>query len=157
MTDACATAFAEVTRGPGSLMIRYFQLHVVPNFRQFRYDEPFLSYGPIFAKVHRTTANNLDICKVKHTNMHATYTTEAQLFVRFPLRWGVFELWPSFWKSAPNNPKWPWHVQGQKYQHACYIPPEAQISVTFALRWAVLEEIEIFLNFPFVTMYKLNY
>ncbi len=30
---------------------------------------------------------------------------------------------PNFRKSALNDPKWPWHVQGQKYQHACYIHP----------------------------------
>ncbi len=38
------------------------------------YDEPFLSYGPIFGKVHRMTPNDLDMFKVKNTNMHATYT-----------------------------------------------------------------------------------
>ncbi len=29
------------------------------------YNGPFLSYGPCFGKVHRTTPNDLDICKVK--------------------------------------------------------------------------------------------
>ena len=99
----------------------------------------FLSYGPIFGKVHRMTPNDLDMFKVKNTNMHVTYTPEAQIFVRFALRWAVFELRPYFRKSAPNDPKWPWHVQGQKYQHACYIHPWAQIFVRFALRWAVFE------------------
>ena len=61
--------------------------------------------------------------KVKYTNMLGTSTPEAQIFVRFTLWWAVFWLWANFWKSAPNDPKWPWHVQGQKYQHACYIHP----------------------------------
>ncbi len=43
------------------------------------------------------------------------------MFVRFALRWVVFELRHNFWKSAPNDPKWPWHVKGQQYQYACYI------------------------------------
>ncbi len=30
--------------------------------------------------------------KVKSTNMHATYTTRAQIFARFALRLAVFEL-----------------------------------------------------------------
>ena len=87
------------------------------------YDEPFLSYGPIFGKVHRMTPNDLDMFKVKNTNMHVTYTPEAQIFVLFALRSAVFELWRNFQKSAPNDHKWPWHVQGQKYQYACYIHP----------------------------------
>ncbi len=50
------------------------------------YDEPFLSYGPIFGTVHRMTPNDLDMFKVKNTNMHVAYTPEAQMFVRFTLR-----------------------------------------------------------------------
>ncbi len=87
------------------------------------YDEPFLSYGPIFGKVHRMTPNALDMFKVKNTKMHITNTPEAQIFVRFDLRWAVLEIQRNFRKSAPNNPNWPWHVQSQKYQHACYIQP----------------------------------
>ena len=30
---------------------------------------------------------------------------------------------PFFRKSAPSDPKWPWHVKGHKYQYACYIYP----------------------------------
>ncbi len=33
------------------------------------YDEPFLSYGAIFGKVHRMTPNDLDMFKVKNTNI----------------------------------------------------------------------------------------
>ncbi len=39
------------------------------------------------------TPNDLDIFKVKNTNMHATYTKLAQIGVRFP-QWVVFELRP---------------------------------------------------------------
>ena len=73
-----------------------------------------------FRKVHRMTPNHLDIFKVKNTNMHATYIAEAQIYIRFALRWAIFELRPNLWKSAPNDPKWPWH---EKYQHACYKHP----------------------------------
>ena len=52
------------------------------------YDNPFLSYGEIFRKVHRMTPNNLDMFNVKNTNMDVTYryTPEAQIFVPFALR-----------------------------------------------------------------------
>ena len=79
--------------------------------------------------------------KVKNTNMHATYAPEAHIFVRFTLRWAVFELHPFIRKSAQNDPEWPWHVQGEKYQYVCYIHPthEAQIFICLALRLAVFE------------------
>ncbi len=74
--------------------------------------------------------------------MHTTYTpySEAQILVRFAL-WGViFELCFFFRKGAMNDPKWPWHVQGQKYQYACYvIHPEAQMLLGFADRWPTFE------------------
>ena len=35
------------------------------------YDEPFLSYCSIYGKVHRMTPNDIDMFKVKNTNMHA--------------------------------------------------------------------------------------
>ncbi len=79
---------------------------------------------PNFRKgVHRMTPNDLDTFKVKNTNRHVKYKPEVQIFICFPPRWAVFELWPNFRKSGPNDPKWPWHVQGQKYKHACYIHP----------------------------------
>ncbi len=79
-----------------------------------------------FAKVHRMTQNDLDMLKVKNTNIRATNTPETQISVRFAIRWAVSELWPNFRKSAPNDPKWSWHVPGQKYQHVCYIHPQRQ-------------------------------
>ncbi len=53
--------------------------------------------------------------------MHATFTPKAQIFSYFALWWAIFDLRPFFLKSATNDPKRPWHVQGQKYQYACYI------------------------------------
>ena len=86
------------------------------------------------------TPSDLDMFKVKNTNMHVTYTPGAQIFVCFALWWAVFELRPNFWKSAPNDPKWPWHVQGQKYQYACYIHPWGpNFRPCFTLRQAVFE------------------
>ncbi len=49
-----------------------------------------------------------------------------------------------FWVTAQllekctERPKWPWHVQGQKYQHAANTP-EAQTFVRFALWWAIFD------------------
>ncbi len=64
------------------------------------------------------TPNNLDMFKVKKANMHVIYTPKEQTGVRFALQWAVLELQPNFGKSAPNDPKWFWHVQGQKYPYA---------------------------------------
>ncbi len=49
----------------------------------------------------------------------------TQLFVCLNLWWAIFELCPFCVKSASNDPKWHWHVRGQKYQYmyACYIHP----------------------------------
>ncbi len=91
------------------------------------YDEPFLRYGPIFGKVHQMTQSDLDMFKINNNNLHVIFTPKAQIFVRFTLWWVVFKLRANFRKSAPNDPKWPWHVQGQKYQHACYIRPRGPI------------------------------
>ncbi len=66
------------------------------------------------------TPNHLNMFKINNTNMHDTYTAKAQIYIRFALQWAIFELRPNLWKSAQNDPKWSWHAQGQKYQHACY-------------------------------------
>ncbi len=44
------------------------------------------SYSPIYGKVHRMTSNVLDMFKVTNTNMHATNTPEAQIYIRFALQ-----------------------------------------------------------------------
>ncbi len=49
-------------------------------------NEQFLSFGPIFGKVHQMTPNDFDMFKVKNTNMHVTYTPKAQILVRFALQ-----------------------------------------------------------------------
>ncbi len=87
------------------------------------YNEPLLLYWPIFGKLHRMAPNDLDMFKVKNTNMHVTYIPEAKIFVHFTRWLAVFELRPNCWKSALNDLKWPWNVQGQKCQHARYIHP----------------------------------
>ncbi len=95
---------------------------MTPIFVRF-HDEPFLSYDPIFGKVHRMTLMTLTCSKVNNTNMHVTYTPEGQIFVLFAIWWAIFELQANFQKSAWNDPKWSWHVQGQQNQHAYYIHP----------------------------------
>ena len=47
--------------------------------------------------------------------------------------------WCDICKSAWNDIKGPWHVQGQKYQYGCYIYPRGQIFVHFTIRRAVIE------------------
>ena len=41
----------------------------------------------------------IDIFKVKHTNMHAIYTPESKIFIRFAPQRAVFELRANFRKS----------------------------------------------------------
>ncbi len=43
--------------------------------------------------------------EVKSTHVHTTYIYKVQIFVRFSLRWSLFELQPQGEKSAVNNPK----------------------------------------------------
>ena len=77
-----------------------------PKFSSFcLYDEPFSSYTLCW-KSAPNDPNDLDMLKVKNTNVYATHTLEAQIFVRFALRWAVFELHPLFRKvhrMTPND------------------------------------------------------
>ncbi len=76
---------------------------------------------PFPGKVHLMTPNDLDMFKIKNINMHATYTSYAQIFRPFAVWWAISDLRPFFWKSAPNDPTWPWRVQGQNTnKHAKY-------------------------------------
>ena len=77
----------------------------------------------ILERCTKCPPKDLGMFEVQNTNMRVTYTSVAQIFVCFALRWSVFELQPNFRKSAPNDPKGPWHVRSPKYQHACYIHP----------------------------------
>ena len=55
--------------------------------------------------------NDLGIFKVKSKHMHVNYTHNAQIFIRFVLRWTVFELCPILRNVYQKTLKWPWHVQ----------------------------------------------
>ena len=110
------------------------------------YDEPFLSYGPIFGKVHRMTLNDPDMFKVKNTNMYGTYTPEAQSFVCFALRWAVFELHPNFEKSVLNDLKMTLTCSRSK-QHICIHSRGPNFIPFRSIWWAVFEKIDIF-EFP---------
>ncbi len=79
--------------------------HRGPNFHVSLCDEPFLSYALFLGKVHQVTSNDFDMFKVTNTNMHATYTHKTQIFIRFALRWAIFELWPNLVKNAQNDLK----------------------------------------------------
>ncbi len=120
------TEWPQMTLTCSRLKIPACRLHTPPRPKLSSlslYDEPFLSYGPIFWKVHRMTPNDLDMCKVKNTNMHVIYIPHIR-----PFRSTMSRFWVTgqFSKSGPNVPKWPWYVQGKKYQHACYIHPRGQ-------------------------------
>ena len=110
-----------------------------PKFASVFYDEPFSSYGPILGKVHRMTPNDLDMFKVKNTNMHGACTPGAQSFVCFTLRRSVFELPPNFGKSAPNDPNVLDMLKVKNTNIHTTYTPEAQIFFRFALPWAVFE------------------
>ncbi len=88
------------------------------------YDKPFLSYDPIFRKVHRMTPNDLNMFKVKNTKMHVTYTPRGPNFGPFCSTMSRFWVTHQFPEKFTEWPKWPWHVQGQKYQHSCHIHPQ---------------------------------
>ncbi len=61
-----------------------------------------------FWKVHQ---NNLDMFKVKNTNMHATYTPKAQIF-SISLYDELFSSYePILCKVHQMTPKLPWHFQ----------------------------------------------
>ena len=94
------------------------------------YDKQFLSYSPILEKMHQITPKwPWHMFKVKGTHMHTTYITEAQIFIHFGLQWAVFELGSFFQKSASNDPKWCWHVQGQKYQYVTQVKCDRAIGL----------------------------
>ena len=105
-----------------------------------------------FRKVHQMNSNDLGMFKVQYTNIYPTYTPEAHIFVRFALQWTVFELRPIFQKSAPNDPKWLWHVQGKKYQRASYKHPRVPKFSSVLLYGELFPRKSKFLNSPLVTM-----
>ncbi len=86
----------------------------------------YMLHAPARPNLRKSTLNDPQrpwYVQDKNTNIHAKYTPEAQIFFCSTLGYSVFELQPDFWKNAANDSKWPWHLQGQKYQHACYICP----------------------------------
>ncbi len=114
-----------------------------PNLILSLYDETFLSHGPIFRKVHRMTQMTLTCSKSKiPTCMLYTPPPPPRGTNFCPFRSTMSCSWVTrlFKKSAPNDLKWPWHVQGQKYQHACCKHPRGpNFFVRFALWWAILD------------------
>ncbi len=70
------------------------------------YDGQLSSYAPpFFGKVHWMTPNDLDMSGQKYQYACYMHTPGTQFFVRFSLRWAIFELRPYFGKCAPNDPK----------------------------------------------------
>ncbi len=104
-----------------------------PNFVPFAIFELRLFF-------QKSAPNDLDMFKVKNTNIHAIYmyTDKGQIFVSFALQWAVLELRPNFGKAHRMTPN-DLDMFKIKYtnMHVTYTP-EAQIFVCFAL-WAIFE------------------
>ena len=124
MTLACSRAKIPIC------MLRYTPWG--PNVTWFRWPMTHFWITPLFIKVHWMTPNDLGVFKVKNTNMRATYSPEAQTFIRF--NEPVSSCSPILWKVHRMTPKLPRHFQGHIHMHAAYIP-KIQIFVPFAVRW----------------------
>ena len=81
------------------------------------YDERFLSYALFSENAETGPHNALHMFKVKNTNMHSTYTLEAQIFVRFAIRWIVGKVH----RMTPNDLDM---FKVKRDQHSCYIHSE---------------------------------
>ncbi len=80
------------------------------------YAEPFLSCSPLFGKVHWLTPNNLDMFKVKNTNIHVTYNPLGPKFSSISLYDEPFLSYgPIFGKVHQTTTKSPWTLKGQRY------------------------------------------
>ena len=98
------------------------------------YDKPFLSYGPILGKMQRMTLNDLDMFRVKNTNMHVTYTLGPKFSFVSLYDEPFLSYGPIFGKvhrMTPNDLDM-FKVKNTN-MHVTYTP-EAQIFVRFALR-----------------------
>ncbi len=106
--------------------VKNTMLHTLPDAQIFGrsfYDEPLSSYGPFLERCTEWPQITLTCSRSKIPTCMLYTPPEAHIVCRFALRWAVFELRANFRKSVPNDPKWPWHDQGQQYHHACYIHP----------------------------------
>ena len=104
-------------------------------------DDLFSSYAAFFQK---SGQNDPKMTWHVHTKMHTTYRIEAQIVICFVLRWDVFELYPLFRKSAPNDPQMALACWRSKVSICIVYIPGSYIFVRFTLRWAVFEEFEFF-------------
>ncbi len=73
--------------------------------------------------LQKSAPNDLDMLKVKNTNMHMLHAPPMPKFLSVSLYDEPFWVTGHFRKNAPNDPKWTWHIHCEKYQHACYIHP----------------------------------
>ena len=88
------------------------------------YDEPFLSYGPIFGKVNRITPNDLDMFKCKKIPTCMLHTPPRHKFLSVSLYDEPFLSYgPIFGKVPQMTPNDIDLLKVKKYQHACYIHP----------------------------------
>ncbi len=116
------------------------------------YGEPILSYAPFLGKMQpkmypivtwTCSRSKISICKLLpnfgksaqtcwnahmcllHTSLRPKFLyiyPRNTNFISFALRWAILELQSNVGKSALYDPKWPWHVQGQRYTYGIRIP-----------------------------------
>ncbi len=87
------------------------------------YNERFLSYEPLLWTVQGMTQNDMicsrlkvSIC-IQHTSLRPNLHLFRSMMIHFWVRY-IFSF-----ENCTESPKWPWHVQVQKYHHACYMHP----------------------------------
>ena len=78
------------------------------------YDEPFLSYRPFWDKCTEWPQTDLEPYKFKGTP-YMLLVSASPKFYSISLYETHFWVIGHFETSAPNDPKWPWTLQGQMY------------------------------------------
>ena len=85
------------------------------------YGQPFSSYMPFWTSVTNDSKNKLNPTRSNVPHTYVARIPDSLISVRFALRPDVFEIKPFWEKSAANDPKWHWTIQGQMYpMHMCY-------------------------------------
>ena len=111
-----------------------------PNFSPFHSTMSVFELHPIFSEKCTKSSQMTFTCSRSKIPILMLHTQWGPNFSPFHSRMSHFRVMPVFWKSGPNDPKWPSHVQGEKYQCACYIyPPETLLFVRFTLKWAIFQ------------------
>ncbi len=97
--------------------INVLLVSMCPKFHSISlYDEPFSSYRPFWEKCTKWPQNYLEPYKVKLRYIYVLQISTRPKFHCFALRRAVFELQAILRKVHWMTPKWPWTLQGHRYQ-----------------------------------------